>query len=269
MEFKAFPKIEHVGNLYMTITQKIHGSNAQIYIFDTESGRDLLVGSRNRWITPEDDNFGFATFVYKNKLEFITKLGLGQHFGEWAGPSINSGEGLTEKTFVLFDEHKFPPERPLPPQTVVVPVLYKGKLDLDAVNSAMMDLKANGSKLVSGFTRPEGIVINFGGTRYKKVFDAEETAWKKGDGTKERLKNMQDSVDVSHLLQPLRLEKLLSRDSRYVENYPESLSTICKDYVEDLISESQITGTPDEIKVTRKALGGELYKFVKQSLTPQ
>lgn len=36
MEFKAFPKIPNIKKLKMAITQKIHGTNAQIYIFGKE-----------------------------------------------------------------------------------------------------------------------------------------------------------------------------------------------------------------------------------------
>lgn len=34
MEFKPFPKIQNVGKLAMHITQKIHGTNAQVFITD-------------------------------------------------------------------------------------------------------------------------------------------------------------------------------------------------------------------------------------------
>lgn len=41
-EFKSFNEILHIGKLYMSITQKIHVSNAQIYIY-----KDELVGDFN------------------------------------------------------------------------------------------------------------------------------------------------------------------------------------------------------------------------------
>ena len=63
------------------ISEKIDGINAQILI--TESG-GIFAGSRTRWITPEDDNFGFAAWVEENKEELI-KLGVGRHFGEFYG----------------------------------------------------------------------------------------------------------------------------------------------------------------------------------------
>lgn len=278
MEFKAFPKIENIGKIgKMVITQKIHGTNAQIFIIEIASqegfqpdgksyvdldGKTYLVlaGSRTRWIYPGDDNYGFAAFVEANKKTLIKTLGKGQHFGEWAGPGINSGEGLKEKTFVLFDHWKFPPERILPPQTVVVPVLYEGKFDFEAINSAMEDLKTNGSKLQPGFMRPEGVVVSAFGQRFKKVFNAEETEWKKPSSVKAP---KVEGPSVAHLLQPIRLEKLLSKDERYTREYPNSLPQICSDYIADLIEEGQITGNEDDIRAIRKALGSQLFKFVK------
>ena len=98
MEFKPFPKIENFGKVSMSITQKIHGSNAQVFIqetsvnepadyYDEETGKNYIVktGSRNRWIYPGHDNYGFSAFVNQHKAEFVKKLGVGQHFGEWAG----------------------------------------------------------------------------------------------------------------------------------------------------------------------------------------
>jgi len=276
MEFKAFPKIEKVGRLEMAITQKIHGTNAQVFIVEctpvTPHGIEvdgkfyrLYCGSRTRWIAPGDDNYGFAAHVYAHKEEFIRTLGVGQHFGEWAGPGINSGEGLSQKTFILFDYWKFPPERPLPPQTAVVPVLYRGPMDYRKIDEAMENLKQNGSVLVPGFNRPEGIVISVAGTRSKKVFTSEESKWQRGDGTKEKVQAAA-RMDVSHLLQPVRLEKLLSRDERHITNYPSSLPQIATDYVADLIEEKQITGTDAEIKGIKKALGSSLFSFIRQTI---
>lgn len=273
MEFKSFGKIERMNKAYITITQKLHGSNAAVLIFEYTSTNGqtheprmgIRCQSRTRFITPESDNYGFARFVHDNAQEFIEKLGPGLHFGEWVGPGINSGEGLKEKQFVLFDTHKFPQERPLPPQCSVVPLLYHGPFNQEAIDTAMEDLKTNGSKLVLGFMRPEGIVINLlaCGIRWKKVFDAEETSWKNGDGTKERRAAFSDGLDVTHLLQPIRLQKLLSRDELYVVRYPASLPEICSDYIKDLIEEGQISGTDDEVKVIKKALGGQLFAFIK------
>ncbi len=257
MEFKSFGEIKRLGKVLMTITQKIHGTNAQVVI--AEDGT-VQAGSRTRWIYPHDDNFGFANWVEQNKEELIAKLGLGTHYGEWAGPGINSGEGLTEKTFVLFNTGRHYPDG-LPPQTKLVPVLYHGPIDLTQIDVVMADLKENGSRLAPGFMRPEGVVVSFAGQRFKKVFDPEETQWTKGTGSKG--KNPKTFVDFGHLCQPIRLEKLLSRDERYVRDFPKSLSDVVKDYTADLVKEGQITGTDDEIKSVRKGASSQIFQFVK------
>ena len=294
MEFKPFEKITALKKIEMCITQKIHGTNAQVFIIEvplptdtipdekrglplpnvTIDGKGYLIraGSRTRWIYPGDDNYGFAAFVDKHKEEFVQKLGVGQHFGEWAGLGINSGEGLDSKVFVLFDHWKYPPERPLPPQTTVVPVLYKGPFNLEKIEEVMTDLKTNGSKLCPGFMRPEGVVIDTMGHRLKKVFEAEETAWKRGDEKAKAIKTEQENLALTkyaHLFQPIRMEKLLSRDERYLTDYPKSLPQICADYVSDLLSEGQIVGDADEVKAVKKALGGELFKFARECVAKQ
>ena len=258
MEFKAFNEIRRLDSVPMSITQKLHGTNAQIFIFETDGILDLKVGSRTRWITPESDNYGFAAFVNAHKLEFIHKLGVGQHFGEWVGTGINSTEGLTERAFVLFDFWKYPEGRPLPPQTKVVPVLYHGRLDSSKIDETLEDLKTNGSKLVAGFMKVEGVVVTIGNARYKKVFNAEETKW---TGVKKVRAPKEATPDYSHILQPIRLEKLLSRDETYRMDYPLSLPSIVLAYVEDLIKEGQLTA--DEAETHRKVIANAVFPFVK------
>ena len=246
-------------NPYLKSVEVVPYSDKDSTLIETTT--EVLVGSRTRWIAPGDDNYGFAAFVYANKQEFIDKLGLGQHFGEWAGPGINSGEGLKEKTFVLFDFWRYE-GKVLPPQTTIVPVLYKGKFDLSKIETVMEDLKTNGSKLVPGFMRPEGIVAQIKGTRYKVVFDAEETQWKKPSGSKAP---KIEGPDYSHLLQPIRLEKLISKDERYTTNYPASLKDIAFAYLDDLIKEGQIVGTESEINGIKKQASSAVFAFIKAS----
>ena len=268
-DFESFPDIKKLGSAALFITQKIHGSNAQIYVFQTETGLDLICGSRSRWIAPGDDNFGFAEMVHANKQEFIDKLGPGRHYGEWAGPGINSGEGLKTKTFVLFDHWKYPPERPLPPNTVIVPVLYSGAFDMSKVEEAMNDLRTNGSKLVAGFMRPEGVVVRIKGERYKVVFQAEEAKWKQADPAYQKQKTDQAAEALAkygHLLQPVRLEKLLSRDEKYLRDYPKTMGEIVKDYFQDLVKENQVDGNEVEVNGIRKQLAGNIFKFVQETV---
>ncbi len=258
MEFKPFDKIDNIKKLHMVITQKIHGTNAAVIVFEKDGVLDLVCCSRTRFITPIDDNYGFAAFVHANKDAFLA-LGVGRHDGEWAGPGINSGEGLTERTFVLFDYWRYNERPQLPPQTVIVPVLYSGKLDPSATWDCMQVLKAKGSELAPGFMRPEGVVVTIGGVRYKKVFEAEETGWKKSDKPKGEKKA---AVDCSHLLQPIRLEKLLSKDERYRTNYPDSTTQLVNDYIQDLRDEGQI----EDYDAIRRPLTGQVYGFVRATL---
>lgn len=260
----------------MVITQKIHGTNAQIFIEEVsfipenEAGSvcvddrffKIRAGSRNRWLFVDVDNFGFAAFVESNAAELIEFLGEGRHFGEWAGPGINSGEGLTEKTFILFDWWKYPEDLVFPKQVRTVPILYMGVLDTNAIKIAMEDLKKDGSVLVPGFMRPEGVVTSINGQLVKTVFEAEDTQWTKA-GAKGPKGPKKPQVDYSHLLQPIRLEKLLSKDEAYSREYPETLPAIVKAYVNDLIDEQQIVGDKDQIKAITKGATGQIFKFIK------
>lgn len=260
MEFKEYSKIPRLDKILMHITQKIHGTNAAVCVYNvgTEEAPEYKVHaqSRTRIITPLSDNYGFAAFVSENAQEMIEKLGPGIHYGEWAGPGINSGEGLKEKTFILFDHWRYPADRPLPPKTVVVPVLYSGELKAGKIEECQEDLKANGSKLVPGFMRPEGIVVTIGGARYKCVFEAEETGWRKPD----KVKTVYEEVDVSDLLQPIRLEKLISKDERYVTEYPKSLANLARDYLKDMLEEGQLEGRSENAVKTLKS---KLYPWLK------
>jgi hypothetical protein len=261
MEFKSFSEIKRLNSIKMQITQKLHGTNAIVCIYKDENGElQLKTGSRTRWIAPGNDNYGFAAFVYANKQEFIDKLGEGLHFGEYTGPGINSGEGLSEKLFILFDYWRYDPNN-LPTKTVLVPVLYDGPVDTAKIKEVMDDLKTNGSKLVSGFMRPEGVVVSIGNTRYKIVFEAEETQWKKSSGVKVP---KIIGLDYSHLCQPMRLEKLLSRDEEYVIKYPESIRNIAFDYFDDLLKEGQVVGTEAEIAGVKKQALNFIFPFIKE-----
>ncbi len=264
MEFKAFSSLVRLDKVQVEVTQKLHGSNASVWIYPNEAGElQVKAAKRTSFLGPDQDNFGFRVFVEERAQQFIDLLGPGVHWGEWCGPGINSGEGLTEKRFVLFNTAKA--DAPRPDRVDVVPVLWRGRLEALNVDQLMINLKLNGSAYVPGFMRPEGIVINIRGLGLiKDVFEAEETKWK---GKENRIhKISKDSIDVSHLLQPIRLEKLLSRDEYYTKEYPESLPKIASDYVADLIKEDQIQGDKDQVHAIKKALGGKLFAFIKASI---
>ena len=96
--FIEFPKIARLARECI-VTEKIDGTNGVICI--TEDG-DLFAGSRSQWITPAQDNYGFAKWVEGNKAELL-KLGPGYHYGEWWGQGIQRNYSLREKRWSLFN----------------------------------------------------------------------------------------------------------------------------------------------------------------------
>jgi hypothetical protein len=163
--FNPFPKIARLAKTTMWITEKIDGTNASIYIDPVFSV--VQAASRNRWITPDSDNMGFARWVEENRDILQDTLGPGHHFGEWAGPGIQKNRhGLTEKTFFLFNvgrwasveydgvitytPHEALVEIGLPIRPV--PVLYVGPVDSREITKACDTLKRDR-------TNPEGLMI--------------------------------------------------------------------------------------------------------------
>lgn len=165
-QFEGFPKMGRMSR-DMVITEKLDGTNAQILI--TPEG-DILTGSRNRWITPQDDNYGFAGWVQRN-AEDIFRLGPGRHFGEWWGRGIQRGYGLEEKRFSLFNSGRWTDSPDLPTCCHVVPILFKGDFSTLVVDWWTVNLSGTGSLAAPGFMNPEGIVIYHvaSGTSFKKT----------------------------------------------------------------------------------------------------
>lgn len=125
--FIAFPKIGqfrqavkdlyyHKDTLPSEITLrgvvKLHGTNAGIG-YDPNAD-EVWYQKRTSVITPQGDNFGFATYMTKHEDEvewlmrkLYHKLGEGGNiivFGEWAGGNIQKGVGISnaEKSFYIF-----------------------------------------------------------------------------------------------------------------------------------------------------------------------
>lgn len=171
-EFIPFPKIARLSR-GMVVTEKIDGTNAQIHI--TEDGQ-ILAGSRTRWITPQDDNYGFAAWVEAHKDE-LRNLGPGSHFGEWWGQGIQRRYGLTEKRFSLFNVGRWGPgakdEALRPACCHVVPVLFAGDFSIATVNERVHDLAVGGSIAAPGWMQPEGVVVFHVASRtlYKKTIE--------------------------------------------------------------------------------------------------
>lgn len=174
-EFEGFPKMARLSRECI-ITEKIDGTNAQVYIYEDEAGLTRIVaGSRKRWLLPEQsDNFGFATWVRANAEELL-KLGYGRHFGEWWGHGIGRRYGLTEKRFSLFNVTRWTDDV-RPACCSVVPTLYRGVFSTAIVEEVCHTLAKEGSFAAPGFKQPEGIVVfhTAAGIGFKKTLVDDE-----------------------------------------------------------------------------------------------
>ncbi len=207
--FEPFPKIHRLSR-ECVITEKIDGTNAQIFIalrseLTNEQLEEpfapfmsvsppgmpdfvIVAGSRNRWLTIRDDNYGFGRWVSDNREELV-KLGPGRHFGEWWGAGIQRRYNQTEKIFSLFNVHRwFDPVRTsideipgekmceCPPCCRVVPVLNRSIFSTLNIELILSILKEGGSIAAPGFMQPEGIVIyhTASGTLFKKTIEHDE-----------------------------------------------------------------------------------------------
>lgn len=152
VEFEPFDKIARLFR-EVTITEKIDGTNGLIYL--GEDG-EFLIGSRSRWITPDEDNYGFARWATEHKDELMA-LGPGRHHGEWWGLGVQRNYSQTRKRFSLFNTAKWTETRP--ECCDVVPVLYQGIYTPGCVHQALKALRDGGSVAAPGFMKPEGIVM--------------------------------------------------------------------------------------------------------------
>ncbi len=195
MIFEEFQKIARLKRECF-ISEKIDGTNAQIFIAPRGMAEDpkeaiarndewlMFAGSRTRYITPLDDNFGFAKWVAANS-DALWSLGEGHHFGEWWGQGIQRGYGLSEKRFSLFNAWRWNDGNQNRPACCgVVPNLYTGPFSTDATSEAMESLRSNGSVASPGFMKPEGIVIYLSAARtyFKQTLERDDEY--KGKGVK-------------------------------------------------------------------------------------
>ncbi len=191
-QFTEFPKLARLTR-ECVITEKLDGTNAQLLIVDrsevtpeylanpvgnpfvsvsnSEGDFLLLAGSRTRWISPRNDNYGFAQWVFTNR-DALAELGPGRHFGEWWGNGIQRRYGLSEKRFSLFNTARWN-ETPPPACCSVVPILYQGLFSTQVCDEVLDNLWATGSIAAPGFMDPEGIVCYHvaGNCGFKKTLD--------------------------------------------------------------------------------------------------
>jgi len=223
MEFKPFPKIARWSREVL-VTEKLDGTNACVVIEDTTqleykqaqeaeaawrgmTGEtigsaplasigtlNLYAQSRNRMLSLEDDNFGFAAWVRAN-AEVLAGFGAGRHFGEWWGSGIARRYNQTEKRFSLFNtirwcahdaEPKVIPtedpaaepkyQRRAPACVSLVPLIWQGPMDDLNVDLHIEQLRLGGSFAAPGFMRPEGIIVFHvaGNVGFKKTLERDE-----------------------------------------------------------------------------------------------
>ena len=182
--FQSFPKVPRLMRDCI-VTEKLDGTNAQVWIVPKEDQQGLradgsskwteslewnviargvgntaiLAGSRKRFVTPSDDNFGFAKWVRDHADDLIKDLGPGRHYGEWWGLGIRRGYGLSEKKFSLFNTRRWYGTNGVPGVCDCVPVLYVGPFSTCDINDTLHRLYTTGSVAAPGFKRPEGIMV--------------------------------------------------------------------------------------------------------------
>lgn len=190
-QFQEFPKMARLSRETI-ITEKIDGTNASIFIhplaleeiIDDQLPPDVIAnvdgftiraGSRSKYITPKQDNYGFASWVKANAEELV-KLGEGRHFGEWWGSGIQRGYGMKEKVFSLFNVERWASDEVRPACCRVVPELWRGIFDTRAVDHHLYLLKTQGSYAAPGFMQPEGLVVFHvaGNVGFKKTIEKDE-----------------------------------------------------------------------------------------------
>ena len=195
MEFRKFDKIPRLRR-DIVVTEKIDGTNAQIFIQQEAACEDLdrypwvdvrlqgidyvvIAGSRNRYISEEVDNYGFAKWVSGSREELVSLLGEGRHFGEWWGSGIQRRYDMDKKIFSLFNTKRWDTER-FQDNPRIVPVLYEGPWSDRAIGEALQRLETGGSMASPGFMKPEGVVIyhKAGNDLYKVTLEKDGGKWK-------------------------------------------------------------------------------------------
>lgn len=183
--YPAFGKIPR-HRRPITITEKIDGTNGLISIETWDDSYTVRAGGRTRWLSPgkETDSHGFAQWVQDNEATLITDLGVGLHFGEFWGHSINRGYGLPkgDKRFSLFNVSRWAGVSFDTPALGCVHIIA-GEVCWESAESEIFDalakLEMQGSRAVPGYMNPEGIVIyQHSSNRLSKITIEKDAEWK-------------------------------------------------------------------------------------------
>lgn len=177
------------------ITEKINGTNAgvsvqgfsyghhvqneipgdAILVVDDEKNVEYLVRaqSRKRIITPDNDNFGFAKWVWENADGLANLLGYGYHYGEWYGEGIQGNDlAVQGRWWALFNTWHWGAmphvERLLDsgiPNITHVPILHDeqkhGPADWTTIPKALEILNTRGSRADGYMTLPNAHKMDF------------------------------------------------------------------------------------------------------------
>lgn len=158
-QFREFPKITRIYEQDVVVTEKIDGTNGLVFIPDDLSF--VRAGSRTRWISTTDDNYGFAKWVDANAADLL-KLGPGYHYGEWWGQGVQRKYGMSQKVFSLFNTHRWNDPIVRPACCDVVPTLFAGPA-VEAIARFVDSLKVSEAAANYGatFENPEGVLMYF------------------------------------------------------------------------------------------------------------
>ncbi len=162
-----------------TISEKLNGSNGalgfqvtdasptdgrEIYVLDIE----MATQTRNRIVTPKDDQTGIARWAEANRETLIEDLLYieGNLPVPSTEPQYHYGEFMTrghkEPHFYLFNTRRWTGVQFSTPTLKVVPVLYEGIYYDGVVEECLEDLRQNGSKVHPGIPA-EGVVVYYPG----------------------------------------------------------------------------------------------------------
>lgn len=173
------------------VTEKIDGTNAGVSVQGFSKGTapefatdglvvagvdcDYVVRaqSRKRIITPQNDNFGFAAWVWENADGLANLLGYGYHYGEWYGEGIQKNPlAVSGRRWALFNTWHWGSKPNLDrlrmvdiPGLTTVPVLHDeqqdGPADYMTIPAIIEGLKAGGSRADGYMTLREAHKMDF------------------------------------------------------------------------------------------------------------
>lgn len=208
IEFKGWQKIPRYRR-EVALTEKLDGTSACVVwvpVDPTAENREyvlaerdltdqhgapigphwLLAQSRTRFVAPsrlvaKADNYGWAQWC-DDRIDDLTKLGPGYHYGEFWGYGIQRGYGMAEKHFSLFNVSRWGEGKQERPTCCdVVPLI--GYFLPDKISEQVELLRANGSIAAPGYKKPEGVVLWHSQSKsyFKILLDGDDVpkgAWK-------------------------------------------------------------------------------------------